>query len=140
MSHRPTETPLVARTPVLGAAPSRLLRAGVLLCCLLLGGAAYAQVSGEVWVSDWFDCNIDVLDAESLVLIETITSVNCPVEMALAERSDGTERLFVHEWDTNSILVTNASPDQLETVEALIKIYDKPPSEDSIWRRTPGNR
>lgn len=42
---------------------------------------------------------------------------------------------FIYDYDTNSILVSNANPQQLETVEALIEIYDKPPSEDSISAR-----
>jgi type II secretory pathway component GspD/PulD (secretin) len=42
---------------------------------------------------------------------------------------------FIYDYDTNSILVANASPDQLNTVRALIQIYDKPPSDDSISAR-----
>ena len=42
---------------------------------------------------------------------------------------------FIYDYDTNSVLVSNASPEQLETVNDLIEIYDKPPSEDSISAR-----
>ncbi len=42
---------------------------------------------------------------------------------------------FITDPDTNSILVTNASPQQLRTVEELIEIYDRPPAEDSISAR-----
>ena len=43
--------------------------------------------------------------------------------------------LFIDDYDTNSILVSNASAEQLETVESLVKIYDRPLSEDSISAR-----
>ncbi len=43
---------------------------------------------------------------------------------------------FIYDFDTNSILVSNASPSQLETVRSLIDIYDKPPSEESISARS----
>lgn len=42
---------------------------------------------------------------------------------------------FIYDYDTNSILVFNASPTQLKTVETLIELYDVPPSEDSISAR-----
>ena len=42
---------------------------------------------------------------------------------------------FIYDIDTNSILVSNASPEQLEIVEALIEVYDKAPSEDSLSAR-----
>lgn len=42
---------------------------------------------------------------------------------------------FIYDYDTNSILVANASPSQLEIVETLIELYDVPPSEDSISAR-----
>jgi type II secretory pathway component GspD/PulD (secretin) len=42
---------------------------------------------------------------------------------------------FIYDYDTNSILVANASPGQLATVERLIKIYDRAPSEDSLSAR-----
>lgn len=42
---------------------------------------------------------------------------------------------FIYDIDTNSIVVTNASRDQLRTIEALIDVYDKPPSEESISAR-----
>ena len=42
---------------------------------------------------------------------------------------------FINDPDTNSILVTNASPRQLRTVEELIEIYDQAPAEDSISAR-----
>ena len=42
---------------------------------------------------------------------------------------------FIYDYDTNSILVSNASPEQLAVIEDLIKIYDMPPSEDSISAR-----
>ena len=42
---------------------------------------------------------------------------------------------FISDFDTNSILVSNASPGQLATVKRLIEIYDKAPSEDSISAR-----
>ncbi len=42
---------------------------------------------------------------------------------------------FIYDYDTNSILVANASPTQLATVRALVEIYDKPPSDDSISAR-----
>lgn len=40
-------------------------------------------------------------------------------------------------WDeaTNSILVQNASPAQLQTVDKLIEIYDQPVPEDAVRRR-----
>jgi hypothetical protein len=42
---------------------------------------------------------------------------------------------FISDVDTNSILVVNATPSQLETVAALIKIYDKTLDEESISKR-----
>ena len=42
---------------------------------------------------------------------------------------------FIYDYDTNSILVSNASPDQLAITEDLIKVYDIPPSEDSLSAR-----
>ena len=42
---------------------------------------------------------------------------------------------FIYDPDTNSILVSNASPSQLETVKELIDIYDRAPPEDSISAR-----
>jgi len=42
---------------------------------------------------------------------------------------------FIYDIDTNSILVANASPFQLATIDALIEIYDKAPSEDSYSAR-----
>ena len=42
---------------------------------------------------------------------------------------------FIYDLDTNSILVSNASPEQLAEVRQLIEIYDKPPAEDSISAR-----
>ena len=42
---------------------------------------------------------------------------------------------FIYDIDTNSILVSNASPAQLSIVEQLIEIYDKAPSEDSYSSR-----
>jgi len=43
---------------------------------------------------------------------------------------------FIFDFDTNSILATNATPAQLAIVDSLIKIYDMPPSEDSISARS----
>ena len=42
---------------------------------------------------------------------------------------------FIYDFDTNSILVADASPAQLKVVETLIELYDVPPSEDSISAR-----
>jgi hypothetical protein len=42
---------------------------------------------------------------------------------------------FIWDPDTNSILVTNATPEQLETVASLIEVYDKAPAEDTISAR-----
>jgi type II secretory pathway component GspD/PulD (secretin) len=42
---------------------------------------------------------------------------------------------FIWDFDTNSILVSNATPDQLSTIRSLIEIYDRPISEDSISAR-----
>lgn len=42
---------------------------------------------------------------------------------------------FIYDVDTNSILVRDATPQQLETIEELIEIYDQAPSEDSISTR-----
>lgn len=42
---------------------------------------------------------------------------------------------FIYDLDTNSILVSNASPEQLATVRRLIEIYDKAPSEETISAR-----
>ncbi len=42
---------------------------------------------------------------------------------------------FIYDYDTNSILVSNASPAQLETVRQLIKVYDRPISEESVSAR-----
>jgi type II secretory pathway component GspD/PulD (secretin) len=43
---------------------------------------------------------------------------------------------FIWDYDTNSILVANASPSQLAVVEQLIKLYDRAPSADSISARS----
>ncbi|MEM7312179.1 MAG: secretin N-terminal domain-containing protein [Planctomycetota bacterium] len=42
---------------------------------------------------------------------------------------------FIYDFDTNSVLVSNASPEQLETIEKLIEIYDQPPGEESLSAR-----
>lgn len=42
---------------------------------------------------------------------------------------------FIYDVDTNSILVSNASPSQLATVDALIEIYDRPPETESYSAR-----
>jgi type II secretory pathway component GspD/PulD (secretin) len=42
---------------------------------------------------------------------------------------------FIYDFDTNSILVSNATPEQLATIRSLIEIYDRPISEDSISAR-----
>ena len=42
---------------------------------------------------------------------------------------------FIYDFDTNSILVSNASPAQLETVRQLIEVYDRPISEESVSAR-----
>ena len=42
---------------------------------------------------------------------------------------------FIYDFDTNSVLVSNATPEQLETIEKLISIYDQPPSEESLSAR-----
>ena len=42
---------------------------------------------------------------------------------------------FIYDYDTNSILVSNATPEQLGIVRDLVKIYDEPASEDSISAR-----
>ncbi len=42
---------------------------------------------------------------------------------------------FIYDYDTNSILVSNASPEQLAIIEDLVELYDMPPSEDSISAR-----
>ncbi len=43
---------------------------------------------------------------------------------------------FIYDFDTNTILVANASPSQLEVVRTLIELYDMAPSEDSISARS----
>jgi type II secretory pathway component GspD/PulD (secretin) len=43
---------------------------------------------------------------------------------------------FIYDFDTNSILVSNASPSQLAVVDSLVKIYDMPPSEESLSSRS----
>ncbi|MEZ6088686.1 MAG: secretin N-terminal domain-containing protein [Pirellulaceae bacterium] len=42
---------------------------------------------------------------------------------------------FIYDIDTNSVLVRDATPQQMETIEELIEIYDKAPSEESISAR-----
>ncbi len=42
---------------------------------------------------------------------------------------------FIYDIDTNSILVRDATPEQLETIDELIEIYDQAPAEDSISAR-----
>lgn len=42
---------------------------------------------------------------------------------------------FIYDIDTNSILVRDATPQQMETVAELIEIYDRAPSEESISAR-----
>lgn len=42
---------------------------------------------------------------------------------------------FIYDIDTNSILVRDATPRQMETIEELIEIYDQAPSEESISAR-----
>jgi hypothetical protein len=42
---------------------------------------------------------------------------------------------FIWDSDTNTIVVQNASPAQLETIRELIKIYDQPVSEDAVAKR-----
>jgi len=43
---------------------------------------------------------------------------------------------FIYDYDTNTILVADASPAQLKVVQTLIDLYDMPPSEDSISARS----
>ncbi|WP_172992078.1 secretin N-terminal domain-containing protein [Lacipirellula parvula] len=42
---------------------------------------------------------------------------------------------FIWDSDTNTIIAQNATEAQLEVIRNLIKIYDQPPSEDSVTRR-----
>jgi type II secretory pathway component GspD/PulD (secretin) len=42
---------------------------------------------------------------------------------------------FIWDTATNSILVQNASPAQLQTVDKLIEIYDQPVADDAVRRR-----
>ncbi|WP_417749102.1 secretin N-terminal domain-containing protein [Rosistilla oblonga] len=42
---------------------------------------------------------------------------------------------FIYDIDTNSILVRDATPQQMETIAELIEIYDRAPSEESISAR-----
>ena len=42
---------------------------------------------------------------------------------------------FIEDLDTNSILVVNATPEQLATIAELIDIYDKKMDEDSVSKR-----
>ncbi len=42
---------------------------------------------------------------------------------------------FIYDDATNSVLVQNASPSQIQTIDKLIKIYDQPPPEDSVRQR-----
>jgi type II secretory pathway component GspD/PulD (secretin) len=42
---------------------------------------------------------------------------------------------FIWDSDTNTIVAQNATEAQLEVIRNLIKIYDQPPSEDSVTRR-----
>ncbi|MHB8861601.1 MAG: secretin N-terminal domain-containing protein [Pirellulaceae bacterium] len=42
---------------------------------------------------------------------------------------------FIYDYDTNSLLVADASPAQLNVVQTLIDLYDVPPSEDSLSAR-----
>src|SRR5690606_6047950 len=42
---------------------------------------------------------------------------------------------FIWDNDTNTIVVQNASPAQLQVIRQLIDIYDQPVSEDSVARR-----
>ena len=42
---------------------------------------------------------------------------------------------FIYDYDTNSILVSNATPEQLSIIRGLIDVYDQPPSEESISAR-----
>jgi type II secretory pathway component GspD/PulD (secretin) len=42
---------------------------------------------------------------------------------------------FIWDTATNSVLVQNASPAQIQTIDELVKIYDQPPAEDSIRQR-----
>lgn len=61
--------------------------------------------------------------------------------LSFEESSSGTglssrrKMRFIYDFDTNSVLVSNASPGQLATVSDLIAIYDKAPSEESISAR-----
>ncbi len=42
---------------------------------------------------------------------------------------------FIHDVDTNTILVQNTSPTQLRIIKQLIKVYDQPMSEDAVSTR-----
>lgn len=42
---------------------------------------------------------------------------------------------FIWDSDTNTIVAQNATEAQLEVIRNLVKIYDQPPSEDSVTRR-----
>ena len=42
---------------------------------------------------------------------------------------------FIHDIDTNTIVVQNASSNQLRVIEELIKIYDRPMKEESVSSR-----
>jgi len=42
---------------------------------------------------------------------------------------------FIYDVDTNTIVVQNASPEQLRTIGKLIEIYDRPLDEDSVMSR-----
>ncbi|HEX6960631.1 MAG TPA: secretin N-terminal domain-containing protein [Lacipirellula sp.] len=42
---------------------------------------------------------------------------------------------FIWDTDTNTVVVQNASPAQLEVIRELIKIYDQPVSEDAVSKR-----
>jgi type II secretory pathway component GspD/PulD (secretin) len=42
---------------------------------------------------------------------------------------------FIYDIDTNTIVVQNASPAQLQVIEQLINIYDRPLGEDSVLAR-----
>ena len=49
----------------------------------------------------------------------------------------GKKRLlrFIWDIDTNTIVVQNASPAQLATIDKLIEIYDRPVGEDAVSAR-----
>lgn len=42
---------------------------------------------------------------------------------------------FIYDTDTNTVLVQNASPGQLQTIDKLIEIYDQPLAEDAVHQR-----